>query len=113
MAKTKTKRLTKRQLTMMRHRMRIIEVFLAALAVAVVFFNFILTVTGGWDDVNHVMLLLAPLVAVMALALALFDVVRYKAEHNRIIAPLVIVAITSGFYLIVAIVELILVTMAS
>ena len=111
MAKTKTKhkRMTKRQLTMQRHRMWVMESFLAILAVGVVFFNFVMILKGGWDDLNHTLLFFAPLLAMGALVFSILDVKRYSADGARVVAPLVIVAVSSAFYLIVSLVEMIIV----
>lgn len=105
MTKTKAKQRTKKQVEQTRRRMRILQMFLITLTVVLVFFNFILTVTGGWDDINHTALLIAPAIAMAALGISLIDVIRFKADHSQAIVPLALVGVSAIFYLIVSLVE--------
>lgn len=105
MAKTKVKKKTKKQIESTRRKMRVVQMFLIALTVILVFFNFILTITGSWDDINHVALLVAPAIAMAALGISLIDIIRFKADNSQAIAPLALVGISAIFYLIVSLVE--------
>ena len=105
MAKTKTKKLTKKEMLRGRRRMRFLLLSLIGITVALVFFNFVLIIDGGWDDINHVSLLLAPGFAMLALALALVDIRKYHAPHTSVIVPLAMIGISAVFYLIVSITE--------
>jgi hypothetical protein len=105
MTKTKAKQKTKKQIEQMRRKMRIVQMFLITLTVVLVFFNFILTVTGSWDDINHTALLIAPAIAMAALGISLIDIIRFKADNSQAIVPLALVGISAIFYLIVSLVE--------
>ena len=102
MAKTKTKKMTKKDVLRGQRKMRF--------PVALVFFNFVLTIDGGWDDINHVSLLMAPSFAMLAFGVALIDIKKYHAPSNSVIAPLAMIGISAVFYLIVSITEAIIIS---
>ena len=105
MAKTKTKKMSKKEMSRGRRRMRFLLLALFGVTAALIFFNFILTIDGGWDDINHVSLLAAPAIAMVALATALVDVRKYHAPNSCVIASLAMIGVSAVFYLIVSITE--------
>ena len=112
MTKTKTNkkhlrkpRRTKKQIAHMRRILCILRMFLIGVSIAVVFFNFVLIITGGWDDVDYVSIVIAIALAICALGVALYDMLRYKASSLQVVIPLSLVALTAVFYLVVSLVE--------
>ena len=110
MAKTKTKKMTKKDVLRGQRKMRFLLLALISITVALVFFNFVLTIDGGWDDINHVSLLMAPSFAMLAFGVALIDIKKYHAPSNSVIAPLALIGISAVFYLIVSITEAIIIS---
>jgi hypothetical protein len=110
MAKIKTKKMTKKDVLRGQRKMRFLLLALISITVALVFFNFVLTIDGGWDDINHVSLLMAPSFAMLAFGVALIDIKKYHAPSNSVIAPLAMIGISAVFYLIVSITEAIIIS---
>ena len=108
--KKKTKQISQRRLKAIHRRLRFWRIILAGIAVALVIFNFVLIISGSLDDVNNLALLIAPMIAMGALAVALIDVKKYKGSNVQIIVPLALVGIGALFYLIVSISQAIVVS---
>lgn len=90
----KTKRTVKKQ----REKFRLLSLCIGFLAFLLVFFEFVLTMHGGWDDLSYRVIFAAPLVAAVSLIFAIINIVKYRAKGYEIIPPLSMVAVSSLFF---------------
>lgn len=66
-------------------------------------FNAALLLTGGWDDISIVVVVLLPLCSLISLGLAMVNVAKYKSEGRELVASIVALAcsaLLAGFVLI-------------
>ena len=71
---------------------------LSLIAFLLVFFEFMLTTHGGWDDINMTIIFLTPLVAAIAMIIAIVNIVKNRARSHEIISALSVVVISSLFF---------------
>ena len=88
---TKTQKIKKRNKFL-----NVLVIFLTTLVFVRVFFNFALTMTGGWDDINWISLFLMPGLAVLALFLALYNTMKCKGHGGYVLASVVVLALATG-----------------
>jgi ABC-type Fe3+-siderophore transport system permease subunit len=92
MAKTKTPIKKKRFL------LRTISLGLSALAFLLVFFELVLTMHGGWDDLSYRVIFVAPFVSAVAMVVAVINIAKNRAKSHEIIPALSMVAISTLFF---------------
>lgn len=76
------------------HMWRVCSYCVMFLALSVLAFNFTLFFTGGQDDLEPSLMVLAPALAVLASALALRNIVKYKSRKFELAAAIVVLAIS-------------------
>ncbi len=84
----KTKRLT----------MRIISLSLTVLAFLVVFFELTVIIHGGWADVSHSAVFIAPLFAAVAMLAAVINIVKFRSSGKELVPALAMVVVTALFF---------------
>lgn len=88
------KRLTATQVREKAHTWRMASYCVMFLSLAVLAFNFTLFFTGGQDDLEPSLMVLAPALAVLASALALRNIVKYKSRKFELGASIIVLAIS-------------------
>ena len=96
--KRKTQKLSKTRLKEKQRRVRFYWIVLVCVAFAVFFFNFVLTISGGWDDVDSIGLLFSAIASVVALAISGVNVLKFHAHNYELIAPLAVLGMSAMFY---------------
>ncbi len=81
-----------------REHLRATSLLVSLLAFLMVFFEFMLTTHGGWDDLNYSIIFVTPFVAAVAMMLAVVNIVKNHARSHEIVPALSIVAISSMFF---------------
>jgi hypothetical protein len=89
----KKKRLSASEVRDKAHTWRMASYCVMFLSLAVLAFNFTLFFTGGQDDLEPSLMVLAPALAVLASALALRNIVKYKSRKFELAASIVVLAI--------------------
>ena len=92
MAKTKTPIRKKRAI------MKTISLFLSIIAFLLVFFELSLTMHGGWDDVNFGIIFVCPLIAAIAMLVAIINNVKFRAKSHEIVPALTMVGLSALFF---------------
>ena len=92
MAKTKMKIREKRAI------LKTISLFFSLLSFLLVFFELSLTTHGGWDDVNFGIIFVCPLIAAVAMLLAIINNVKFHAKSHEIIPALSMVGASALFF---------------
>ena len=72
------------------HMWRVCSYCVMFLALSILAFNFTLFFTGGQDDLEPSLMVLAPSLAVLASALALRNIVKYKSRKFELAASIVV-----------------------
>ena len=92
MAKIKMKIRKKRAI------LKTISLALSLLAFLLVFFELSLTTHGGWDDVNFGIIFICPLIAAIAMLVAIVNNVKLHAKSHEIIPALSMVGVSALFF---------------
>ena len=81
-----------------RFALRFASLFLSLLAFLVVFFELMLTLHGGWADINYSAIFVAPFFAALGLLLAIFNVVKFRSKGRELVPALSMVVISAFFF---------------
>ena len=92
MAKTKMKIRKKRAI------LRTISLSLSILTFLLVIFELSLTTHGGWDDLNFSIIFSCPLIAAVAMLIAIINNVKLHAKSHEVVAALSMVGISALFF---------------
>ncbi len=101
MSKKKTKKQNKEFLRLV----RLLEIILVSVSFAWVFYFFVLSITGGWDDIHLSYVMVAPFLAALGLGVASYRIYFQKTSNTVAIPPLAALGISALFMCAVAIVE--------
>ena len=100
----KAQKLSKTRLKEKQRRVRFYWIVLVCVAFAVFFFNFVLTISGGWDDVNVAGLLFSAIASVVALGISSINVLKFRAHNYELIAPLAVLGLSAMFYFAITVI---------
>ena len=92
MAKTKISIRKKREF------LRIMSVGFSALAFLLIFFELVVALHGGWDDLNYTAIFVAPIAALLSLIAALLNIVKFRAKGREVAPTLAAVALSALFF---------------
>ena len=76
MAKTKT------PIKKVRHRMQLASILFSFLSFLLLFFELMLTMHGGWDDLNFYVISLIPVVAALGGIIAMVNTVKFRSKSR-------------------------------
>lgn len=96
--KAKTKKLTKTRVREILHFRRLISYSLMFFSVVVVIFNIALVINGGWDDLNVLLFVGAPLLAFLSMVVSYDNRKKYFAIKRDFWFGLVLLVLTGGLY---------------
>jgi hypothetical protein len=99
------KKKTKKQNKQVLRLVRLLEIILVSVSFAWVFFFFVLSISGGWDDIHLRYVMVAPFLAALGLGVASYRIYYQKTSSNVAIPPLAALGVSSLFMCIVAVVE--------
>ena len=99
------KRKTKKQKQEIARMLRAADVACASISFAWLLFFAMLTIKGGWDDIDVIAVLGAPTFATIALVLALVRIYRTKTRYAVALAPLIALACSALLFCYIAISE--------
>ena len=94
----KTKKLTKTRVREILHFRRLINHILMLFSVVVEIFNISLIINGGWDDINLLLFVCAPLLAFLSMCVSYENRKKYFAIKRDFWIGLVLLAITGGIF---------------
>jgi hypothetical protein len=100
----KTRKLSKKREQYYRRLLRLWTLLLASIGFLIFFFNFSLTFTGSWDDLDAEWLLVAASFCLVALMVASFNVFKFRAQNYELFAPLAILGLSALFYFAVTVI---------
>ena len=101
MPKKKTKKQNKEVLRLV----RLLELILVSVSFAWFFFFFVLSISGGWDDIHLRYVIVSPFLAALGLGVASYRIYYQKMSSSVAIPPLAALGVSSLFMCIVAVVE--------
>ena len=78
--------------------LRVISLSLTILAFLVVFFEFTVIVHGGWADVSHSAVFIAPLFASIGMLAAVINIVKFRSRGRELVPALSMVVLTALFF---------------
>ena len=78
--------------------LRVISLALTLLAFSGVFFEVTVIAHGGWADVSHSAVFVAPLFASVAMLAAVINIVKFRSKGKELIPALAMVIITALFF---------------
>ena len=82
--------------------LNMIVIILTTIVFVRVFFNFALTLNGGWDDINFVSIFMMPGVAVVALILSLLNSLHFRGHGGYVLASVGVLAFAVALMIYVA-----------
>ena len=94
----KTKKLTKTRVREILHFRRLINHILMLFSVVVEIFNISLIINGGWDDINLLLFVCAPLLAFLSMCVSYENRKKYFAIKRDFWIGLVLLVITGGIF---------------
>ncbi len=100
----KTQKITKKREQYLRRVLRLWSTIMTCTAFLLFFFNFCLSITGSWDDLNAPAILVAVVICLVALAVSGVNVIKYRAQNYELIAPLALLGLSAIFYFAVTII---------
>ena len=78
--------------------LRVASLSLSLLAFLVVFFEMTVIMHGGWADVSHSAVFIAPLFASVGMLAALVNIVKYRSKGKELVPALAMVVMTALFF---------------
>ena len=78
--------------------LRVVSLSLSLLAFLVVFFELTVIMHGGWADVSHSAVFIAPLFASVGLLAAVINIVKYRSKGKELVPALAMVVMTALFF---------------
>lgn len=109
----KVPKMTKKRITERRHHLRFLWAVFAGVSFAVTFFNVALSISGGWDDVNALAILVSISFSLIALLISSRSVIKYEAKRIEALIPLGILIVSTLFYFTIAILNITIVVATS
>lgn len=100
----KTRKLTKKREQYYRRQLRLWMAILVCTAFLIFFYNFALTFTGGWDDLNVSAVALSSAICLVALVVASINIMKFRAQNYELIAPLALLGLSALFYFAVTVI---------
>ena len=78
--------------------LRVVSLSLSLLAFLVVFFELTVIAHGGWADVSHSAVFIAPLFASVGMLAAVINIVKYRSKGKELVPALAMVVMTALFF---------------
>ncbi len=78
--------------------LRVASLSLSLLAFLVVFFEMTVIMHGGWADVSHSAVFIAPLFASVGMLAAVVNIVKYRSKGKELVPALAMVVMTALFF---------------
>ena len=78
--------------------LRVISLSLTILAFLVVFFEITVILHGGWADVSHSAVFIAPLFASIGMLAAVINIVKFRSRGKELVPALSMVVLTALFF---------------
>ena len=78
--------------------LRVASLSLSLLAFLVVFFEMTVIMHGGWADVSHSAVFIAPLFASVGMLAAVVNIVKYRSKGKELVPALAMVVTTALFF---------------
>ena len=78
--------------------LRVASLSLSLLAFLVVFFEMTVIMHGGWADVSHSAVFIAPLFAAVGMLAAVVNIVKYRSKGKELVPALAMVVMTALFF---------------
>ena len=78
--------------------LRVASLSLSLLAFLVVFFEMTVIMHGGWADVSHSAVFIAPLLASVGMLAAVVNIVKYRSKGKELVPALAMVVMTALFF---------------
>jgi hypothetical protein len=78
--------------------LRVASLSLSLLAFLVVFFEMTVIIHGGWADVSHSAVFIAPLFASVGMLAAVVNIVKYRSKGKELVPALAMVVMTALFF---------------
>lgn len=78
--------------------LRVASLSLSLLAFLVVFFEMTVIMHGGWADVSHSAVFIAPLFASVGMLAAVINIVKYRSKGKELVPALAMVVMTALFF---------------
>ena len=78
--------------------LRVASLSLSLLAFLVVFFEMPVIMHGGWADVSHSAVFIAPLFASVGMLAAVVNIVKYRSKGKELVPALAMVVMTALFF---------------
>jgi cytochrome bd-type quinol oxidase subunit 2 len=78
--------------------LRVVSLSLSLLAFLVVFFELTVIVHGGWADVSHSAVFIAPLFASVGMLAAVINIVKYRSKGKELVPALAMVVMSALFF---------------
>ena len=78
--------------------LRVASLSLSLLAFLVVFFELTVIMHGGWADVSHSAVFIAPLFASVGMLAAVINIVKYRSKGKELVPALAMVVMTALFF---------------
>ena len=78
--------------------LRVVSLSLSLLAFLVVFFELTVIIHGGWADVSHSAVFIAPLFASVGMLAAVINIVKYRSKGKELVPALAMVVMSALFF---------------
>ena len=88
----------KKPIKTMRKYLHLSSFGLSAVAFCLVFFELTLTMHGGWDDLSLLIIVLAPIIAILSVIIAVLNVTKYRAKKCELLPAISVVGISLLFF---------------